>query len=559
MKMPEDVANTAKSIAFLIEEMVEDEAIRSITASAETAINTMVQKATEKLDDTIKRNVEVINAMVTRQGEVTIEAEKMAEHLRTSLTQLSNTPTANISAATQSYRDVLAGPFTTLNPTNAASMKIMNRMAIQSRQVLIKPDATAAAANQSRTPEQLKEIKTKVTEIIAKLTKPENLDASPHAVSITRGGLILVEMGNPEAANWLQTDEITKQFIQEFDPNAAVKRRNFPIILKFVPIEWNPDSQDELRDLETRHGLEANTITSAAWIKDPTKCRTAQVVANVKLMCSSPSTANKIIIGPTYLGGRAISAHKDIKEPSVCGKCQHYGHFVAECRETKDTCRQCGNDHHTNTCTERNSVKCIPCGSTDHSTNDRTCPEYAKRMQTLEQKSPEYLKPFYLTTEQWTWDDNAAPPFQDTQSSFPVINLSQQTTVPSQARAARPPNAPPTNSLTNDTDTRIHPERRNPGQRNSYPHNRQGNFRQTTLPFQNRRQRTFREQSPNMIPIITRNNGSHLYPASTATTPPVTMTPDTNLPSSTPTNPIPPTPAATANTATDTITHSIVQ
>jgi len=278
MKMPEDVANTAKSIAFLMEEIVEDEAIRSITASAETAINTMVQNATEKLDDTIKRNVEVINAMVTRQGEATIEAEKTAEHFRTSLTQLSSAPTANISTVTQSYRDALAGPSTTLNPTNAASMKIMNRMAIQSRQVLIKPDATAAAANQNRTPEQLKEIKTKVTETIAKLTKPENLDASPRAVTITRGGLILIEMGNPEAANWFQTDETTKQFIQEFDPKAAVKRRNFPIILKFVPIEWNPDSQDELRDLETRHGLEANTIISATWIKDPTKRRAHQEV-----------------------------------------------------------------------------------------------------------------------------------------------------------------------------------------------------------------------------------------------------------------------------------------
>ena len=64
--------------------------------------------------------------------------------------------------------------------------------------------------------------------------------------------------------------------------------------------------------------------------------------------------------------------YRPLKEPVQCYRCQKFGHMTKECRDTKDTCRKCSEEHRTTECsnTER---KCANCEGS-HPTTYPGCP-----------------------------------------------------------------------------------------------------------------------------------------------------------------------------------------
>jgi hypothetical protein len=54
---------------------------------------------------------------------------------------------------------------------------------------------------------------------------------------------------------------------------------------------------------------------------------------------------------------------------------------------------------------------CTPCGSKEHQSNDRKCPEHVNRETAILSKRPEGNSPYHITHERWTWRvDNTTPP-----------------------------------------------------------------------------------------------------------------------------------------------------
>lgn len=168
-----------------------------------------------------------------------------------------------------------------------------------------------------------------------------------------------------------------------------------------MPTHFQTDSAG-LCKLETNAKLDLHLITHATWIKDPTKCTPGQKHTNIKIFCESPEATNALIMSsPQHLGSQ-LRTHKDIRAPSTCLKCQQYGHFTPNCKETSPTCGKCSNNHSTLECKSA-AIKCTPCRSADHQTNNLICPERQKQESTILMKDPEALTPYYSTTKWWTW------------------------------------------------------------------------------------------------------------------------------------------------------------
>jgi hypothetical protein len=174
------------------------------------------------------------------------------------------------------------------------------------------------------------------------------------------------------------------------------------VIARFVPITFDP-TPTCLRELEDMVNLPAGSIQEAGWIKHPSKCTGHQKVANLRILCTTLEAANKLINGPTYISGSRLCIQKDIRTPGVCNRCQMYGHIIKDCKAASDTCGQCGETHQTSTCNKRTASKCTPCGSNDHPMNHESCPIYRQHENSMMDRNPETISPYYLTNEEWTW------------------------------------------------------------------------------------------------------------------------------------------------------------
>ena len=87
--------------------------------------------------------------------------------------------------------------------------------------------------------------------------------------------------------------------------------------MKFVPCDgtFTPEDKDQLHTIETDHKLEEGTIILAAWIKKPELCLPNQKTANVKVICSSPVTANELLLGRVFIANSRVIIIKDAQEP----------------------------------------------------------------------------------------------------------------------------------------------------------------------------------------------------------------------------------------------------
>ncbi|PVF91248.1 hypothetical protein CPB86DRAFT_660385, partial [Serendipita vermifera] len=222
---------------------------------------------------------------------------------------------------------------------------------------------------------------------------------------ITARARLLIEFSNAETAKWLRTPEIMEQFLKTFDEHAKFKPRTFPIILKFIPIPFDIELMENLREVERQNGCKPGDFVEAKWIKAPARRRLTQKHAHAKLFCSSAEVANKLITSTVRINNKVIGAKRDTWEPSTCSKCQRYGHYVSNCAAAHPTCRNCGKDHRTSECTDDTTMKCTPCGSTEHITNSAECPEYIKRLKVTQEKAPENLRALYPTEENWMYQD----------------------------------------------------------------------------------------------------------------------------------------------------------
>ena len=87
--------------------------------------------------------------------------------------------------------------------------------------------------------------------------------------------------------------------------------------MKFIPCDgtFAPEDEDQLCTIETDHKLEEGMIILAAWIKKLELHSPNQKMANVKVICSSLVTANKLLLGRVFIANSRVVIIKDVQEP----------------------------------------------------------------------------------------------------------------------------------------------------------------------------------------------------------------------------------------------------
>jgi hypothetical protein len=407
------VANIVKSVAYIIDRPAPDEISADLTDSAaakikeitDSAIKAITEHSVKQIGSTQKQ-IEYLEELITRTPESQIPTQSLEEKLDTINEQIGKLADAHKSAPPTSqslYSNAVKAnpPSTTANPV---SLRIYNKIQIQAKQVLIDFDQTGENTPRSNTPETCKEYRQKLAETIAKIPDPPNKNQSIQNLTITPQGQILVEFNDRVTAEWFRKPETMKQFLEMFDTHATYKPRTYPVVLKFIPIPYNIEDPDNLRELEESSGCKSGDIAYAKWIKPPERRRQAQKHAHAKIYCISPDVANHLITSIVRVNGKVVATKRDTWEPAVCKKCQRYGHYTGSCTATQNTCGKCGDNHRTSECESPNR-KCTPCGSTEHTTNSDNCPEYTRRVRAVQERAPENLRPLYPTESNWMCQD----------------------------------------------------------------------------------------------------------------------------------------------------------
>ncbi|KAG2058098.1 hypothetical protein BDR06DRAFT_876822 [Suillus hirtellus] len=191
---------------------------------------------------------------------------------------------------------------------------------------------------------------------------------------------MIIEFTTKEAANYIRTNNaIKEQFLKDLDPDASLKERTYPIIIPFMPIAFDPTSQQNREVLEDENGWKKDSILTACWIKLVEKRTSTQQVAHILITLTDSMAANMAICDGIMFGQLKLWPKKNQHEPMRYAKCQHYGHIARECISHTDTCTNCGNNHCTSDCTARDKQYCTTCESDEHPSWSQDCPTFQKK------------------------------------------------------------------------------------------------------------------------------------------------------------------------------------
>ena len=419
-RIPESTANVIKAVALLLEEataaVYADRIMEKIDQHTTSSTRTPHNEEMLKL---LQNNSDLLNAISTKHLETIEKTSALVEKFE-KLQENVNTQTNTLGLPPTSFRDALIGntrrapPPTPNTPLEA---RLRNRLNIKACQVMVEiqsehEDPLKAAYPDKENPiDKLKQATNTwlATESDDTTGPPDN--STIRTIKQYHSKRFLIETNKCETAEWIR--DHPESLHSPFKNQVKLLNRLYPVVAHFMPTHFQTDPAG-IRTLETDAKLDPQTISRATWIKDPKRRNLDQKHANIKIFCETPEAANALIMSSPLHLGTQLRIHKDIKAPGTCLNCQQYGHYATNCKETSPTCGKCANDHLTSEC-KSTTLKCTPCGSLDHQSNDPNCIERQNCESALLTKDVEALSPYYSTVERWTWslsqEDN--PPFED--------------------------------------------------------------------------------------------------------------------------------------------------
>lgn len=410
-------AQTAiRAVAFILEDTAAIEIADSISKYVTAAISPHIAKLHE-VAEAIATTSDIMNDTQTKIKESSItpsnpSAESLIETtlVNTRLEKIQQTVDTLSTQVKETsrqggYKAALLTGLDDQGNTNQQTIQRAAREAIKARQILIDISPDSPIAPGKVTHAQLVD---KIKKALKNIQKDTTPDLEIRVVKQFPNGGTIVEFMKPEAAKHLKQEAIKLDFINALDPKAKLKERAYPVVIRFVPLTFNPTDEEQIQNLERENGWEQGVIASARWIKPPGKRADTQQVAHILATLNNPNTANEGIRDGITLNHTRLQMAKNRQEPIRCAKCQRYGHIARECLSHKDTCANCAGEHRTSDCDNQHSRGCISCESNDHSSSDRGCPEFTRKCSELESRRPENLMPYYPTDEAWT--QVSAPP-----------------------------------------------------------------------------------------------------------------------------------------------------
>ena len=246
------------------------------------------------------------------------------------------------------------------------------------------------------------ELKDKFEDALRSLDPSPPEGATVQEINKLRNGGVNIQLATKEAADWLQEPFNKVAFTKKLDANAYIKDRTYPLVVARVPISFDPLKQEHLREVETINKLAPNSISKARWIKPLYRRHAKQTVAYATLSLNSANEADRLIRDGMYICSNRTYPKRLKCEPKQCMKCRKWGHFAAECQAKTDTCGTCGENHVTKDCADKGKRYCVACKATDHTSWDRSCPEFQRKIAQFDEIHPENALMYFPTKESWT-------------------------------------------------------------------------------------------------------------------------------------------------------------
>ena len=399
-KIPIPTKNAISAVAYLLTEILEDSTNHKIANKLISHVqDTIATRAAQEMANSITELLKEPIAALTEDLK-----QKMNTHTR-SLEEA--TQQAAIRVRTYSQIAATPPPPTSLpNPPalSYSQLQIQNREHIKRRQVLIDFARTEDMALEVMNEETLTR-KVKDSLITTWTTAPEPKPASINLKSSTllRNGGLLLEMDSTEAATWLKNEDTSRRFLEGIGSGANIKNRSYQVIVQFVPVNFDPTDDAQIRTYEDLNGIPANSILKAEWIKPVGERKPNQKVATLRMSHRDAASANSILKQGAHVFNKRVEPKRPRKEPIRCLRCQKFGHERRTCTSDNAYCGKCSGTHETDTCNiTREHAKCVNCLK-NHPSYDRECAKFWEKCQQMDQRCPENGLAFYPTDGPWTW------------------------------------------------------------------------------------------------------------------------------------------------------------
>jgi hypothetical protein len=217
--------------------------------------------------DTIEHKLDGIDSKQSRILEVTANVSERASGLQAVAKELESqmgkvtVATDKIACNPTPYHDaLLEGDGRTSR--EAVDGRVLIDIERKAKQILIITKDSDAAMTST---DNLKE---KANGIIAKI-KDGNRPETVIVETITRfaNGGTLFQLNSKEAAAWLREPDIEDAFLKKIAKDTYVKERPHNVLLRGVPITYDPGSENHLWEIEEANGLAKYSILKSRWIK----------------------------------------------------------------------------------------------------------------------------------------------------------------------------------------------------------------------------------------------------------------------------------------------------
>ncbi|QRV82366.1 hypothetical protein RhiJN_21102 [Ceratobasidium sp. AG-Ba] len=239
-------------------------------------------------------------------------------------------------------------------------------------------------------------------------------------------GTVLYQLSHRKYALFLSQAPIARAFEQNFGFDITFRGQQAEILLEGFPLKYDPCGQTLISTLENSFQMQPGSILSCSWAK-PISARTpGQKRAAVRVVLRSQDDADDLIARPgAELDNSKFIFRRLEEDPIRCLRCQKFGHKSTDCRSPQDICRQCGGKHRSSACDSPGTTRCANCGSDEHASWFRKCPEFEKARIKFNKRRPENRRPFFDHTRAF----ESAEPIKDTPES------SSKRTLPSDSKS----------------------------------------------------------------------------------------------------------------------------
>ena len=350
-----------------------------VSASSEQitrkSINAVAQRMEEHVEATLEKSLSKLSSMV----ETLVANQKDIQNSASGITSASGTlqkimldfdtstkvaseTSTQLTTTVNSYKDVLLvasnqnlqGGQTTSNKTSQYP-RMARDLDRKQRQVLIE---LSKEYTESKSTEGLKEM---INAAIAEITPEAPVGAKVQEITKLRNGGVVLQLLTKEATTWICDPENEATFISKLDTTARIKDRNYLLLLPRVPIFFDPNNQEHLREIECANNLPPKALSKARWIKPIYRRHPKQNFAYATFTFSSATEANRLIRDEMYICSTRMFPKRLKYEPRQCVKCRKWGHYAAECQANNNTCGTCGGEHMNRDCDEPEKRYCVSC------------------------------------------------------------------------------------------------------------------------------------------------------------------------------------------------------